>query len=182
MLYTRPMEVVLIRHTPVDVAPGTCYGQTDVPLKATFEAEAAATKAALEAYGPFDRVFTSPLSRCTRLAGFCGYPDAVCDGRLMEINFGEWEMKRFDDITDERLQEYYNDFLHTPPTGGESFMEMYARVKDFLEEMRCKGWRRISVFSHGGVLLCALLYVGRADFERPFDSLTPHGGIISIEL
>ena len=37
------MEVILIRHTSVDVPPGVCYGQTDVPLKPTFEAEAAVT-------------------------------------------------------------------------------------------------------------------------------------------
>ena len=176
------MEVILIRHTPVDVAPGTCYGQSDVPLKPTFPDEAAVTAAALKDYAPFDHVYTSPLSRCTLLADFCGYPDAERDARLMEINFGEWEMKRFDDITDERLQQYYDDFLNTPPTGGESFMEIYARVKSFLEELRGKSWRRVAVFSHGGVLLCALLYTGRADFSRPFDSLTPHGGVISIEL
>ncbi len=33
------MEVILIRHTSVDVPPGVCYGQTDVPLKPTFEQE-----------------------------------------------------------------------------------------------------------------------------------------------
>ena len=176
------MEVILIRHTPVDVAPGTCYGQTDVPLKPTFEAEAAVTKAALEAYEPFDHVFTSPLSRCIRLADFCGYPDAERDRRLMEINFGEWEMKRFDDITDNRLHEYYNDFINTSPTGGESFMAVYARVKEFLEELRGKGWQRVAIFSHGGVLLSASIYMGLADFHRPFDHLTPHGGILRIEL
>lgn len=37
------MEVILIRHTSVDVPPGMCYGQTDVPLKPTFETEAAVT-------------------------------------------------------------------------------------------------------------------------------------------
>ena len=35
------MEVILIRHTSVDVPPGVCYGQTDVPLKPTFEQVAA---------------------------------------------------------------------------------------------------------------------------------------------
>jgi broad specificity phosphatase PhoE len=38
------MEVILIRHTSVDVPPGVCYGQTDVPLKPTFEQEAAVTQ------------------------------------------------------------------------------------------------------------------------------------------
>ena len=43
------MEVILIRHTSVDVPPGMCYGQTDVPLKPTFEAEAAVTAENLKA-------------------------------------------------------------------------------------------------------------------------------------
>ena len=70
------MEVILIRHTSVDVPPGVCYGQTDVPLKPTFEAEAAVTAENLKAYLPFDHVYTSPLTRCVRLATYCGYPDA----------------------------------------------------------------------------------------------------------
>ena len=55
------MEVILIRHTSVDVPPGVCYGQTDVPLKPTFEAEAAMTAENLKTYLPFDHVYTSPL-------------------------------------------------------------------------------------------------------------------------
>jgi broad specificity phosphatase PhoE len=27
------MPLILIRHTAVDVQPGTCYGQADVPLR-----------------------------------------------------------------------------------------------------------------------------------------------------
>ena len=34
------MEVILIRHTSVDVPKGVCYGQTDVPLRDSFEEEA----------------------------------------------------------------------------------------------------------------------------------------------
>lgn len=42
------MKVYLVRHTSVDVAPGTCYGQTDVPLRASFQEEAEACKKALQ--------------------------------------------------------------------------------------------------------------------------------------
>ena len=30
----------------------------------------------------------------------------------MEMNFGEWEMMRYDKITDPRLQEWYADFMN----------------------------------------------------------------------
>ncbi len=39
------MNIYLIRHTSVDVPKGLCYGQSDdVPLRPTFEIEAAVTK------------------------------------------------------------------------------------------------------------------------------------------
>lgn len=60
------MEIVLIRHTSVDVPPGVCYGQTDVPLKPSFEQEAAVTKENLKVYLPFEHVYTSPAhTLCT---------------------------------------------------------------------------------------------------------------------
>ena len=42
------MNIYLIRHTSVDVPKGLCYGQSDVPLRPTFEIEAAVTKAKIE--------------------------------------------------------------------------------------------------------------------------------------
>ena len=61
-------KIVWVRHTAPDVIPGTCYGQTDVPLKASFEEEASKCAAQLKKYS-FQKAYTSPLSRCTRLAG-----------------------------------------------------------------------------------------------------------------
>ena len=176
------MEVILIRHTTPDVPAGTCYGQSDVPLKASFEAEATVTKAALEACGPMDHAYTSPLSRCTRLAAFCGYADAERDPRLMEINFGEWEMKRFDDITDPHLQEWYADHIHTPVTGGESFMQQYDRVSRFLDELRHQPWRRVVIFAHGGVLVAAQVYTGQVTPADAFAAVSPFGGLVKIQL
>ena len=72
------MVIYFMRHTAVDVPQGVCYGQTDVPLKPTFEMEATQTAAHLQGLS-FDKVYTSPLTRCVRLATFCGYPDAERD-------------------------------------------------------------------------------------------------------
>ena len=176
------MEVILIRHTTVDVPVGTCYGQTDVPLKGTFEEEAAVTNAALVAYGPIDHAYTSPLSRCTRLADYCGYPDAERDPRILEIDFGEWEMKLFDEITDPHLQDWFADHLHTPVTGGESFMQQYQRVSAFLDELRTRPWKRVAVFAHGGVLVSAQVYAGLVTPEEAFSALPPYGGLVRLAL
>ena len=176
------MEVILIRHTTPDVPTGTCYGQSDVPLKESFAEEAAVTKAALDACGPVDHAYTSPLSRCTRLAAFCGYADAERDARLMELNFGEWEMMPFDEITDPQLQLWFADHIHTPVTGGESFMQQCQRVSRFLDELRQQPWRRAAVFAHGGVLVAAQVYAGIVTPEEAFSVLPPFGGIVRINL
>ncbi|MBR0224379.1 MAG: alpha-ribazole phosphatase family protein [Bacteroidales bacterium] len=176
------MEVILIRHTAVDVPTGTCYGQTDVPLKSSFEAEAAHTKAALDACGPIDHAYTSPLSRCTRLAAFCGYADAERDPRILELNFGEWEMMLFDDITDPHLEAWYKDHIHTPVTGGESFMQQFQRVSNFLDGLKTKPWNRVAVFAHGGVLVSAQVYAGLVTPEEAFSCLPAFGGLVRIRI
>lgn len=175
------MEITLIRHTSVNVPHGVCYGQTDVPLKDTFLQEAARTAEQLKE-DTFDAVFVSPLSRCTRLADYCGYLDAVRDERIKELDFGEWEMQKFDEIRDPRLQEWYNDYFNVAATGGESFMMQLGRVSEFLDEVRSKGYRRVAVFAHGGVLLCAQIYAGTLQKEEAFGALTPYGGVIRLTL
>ena len=53
------MVIYFMRHTAVDVPQGVCYGQTDVPLKPTFEMEATQTAAHLQGLS-FDKVSTMP--------------------------------------------------------------------------------------------------------------------------
>ena len=175
------MEIILIRHTSVDVPKGVCYGQTDVPLRDSFKEEATITAQQLQD-DVFDAVFTSPLSRCTRLAEHCGYPDAIRDARLKELDFVEWEMKEFDKIDDPRLQEWYDDYFHVAATGGESFIMQLQRVSEFLDEVSRQKYGRVAVFAHGGVLICAQIYAGTLKMEDAFGALTPYGGIVRLQL
>lgn len=169
-----------MRHTAVDVEPGVCYGSSDVGLRPSFPAEAAAVA---ERLGDtrFQAVYTSPLSRARRLARACGYADAVADSRLAEMDFGEWEMKRWDEITDPRLQEWYADFVNVVPTGGESFMQQQARVRSFLRQAAvAHRGGRIAAFCHGGVMMQAMLIAGTATMENIFDLQPPYGGVVEI--
>jgi alpha-ribazole phosphatase len=177
------MDIYLIRHTSVDVPEGICYGQTDVPLKDTFEKEAILVKQNLRDVS-FDAVYTSPLSRCTKLADYCGYPDAIRDGRLKEISFGAWEMMSYFQIMnhDPRVGEWLADFLNVPATDGESVADLNTRIISFLDELVTKTCRRVAVFTHGGVLAGAQVYVGLMQPEEAFKSPEPFGGIVRISL
>ena len=176
------MELILVRHTSVAVAKGTCYGWTDVALSDTFEQEATLTRTALLAYAPFDAAYSSPLSRATRLASFCGFENATIDPRLREMNMGDWEMQRFDEITDENLQRWYADYMNVRTTNGEGFPDIYARVSSFLNMLKTQTHRRVVVFAHGGVLICAGIYAELFKRENAFDNLTPFGGLLKITI
>ena len=172
------MKIVLVRHTSVALPKEVCYGYTDVPLKETFEEEATVVGRNLEAMGiAFDAVFCSPLSRCRKLAAFCGY-SAVDDSRLMELNFGDFEMMTFDDI--------YKDPRSKRVPNGESFGDQLQRVRSFLEQLKsgalAPGAENVLLFTHGGVLLCAQIIARVVKREEAFDKLTPYGGIVTITI
>lgn len=175
------MEITMIRHTSVAVPKGVCYGQSDVALAPTFEEEAAVVKDCLHDCR-FDAVYCSPLSRCRLLAGYCGYGDAVLDTRLMEMNFGEWEMLAFDKIADPRLQDWYADYINTRVPGGESFRDQQERVKSFLREMATFGLDKIVVFTHGGVIMQTMLLTGMATTDNVFSMQPPYGAVVRFDI
>ena len=86
------MIITAIRHTSVDVPSGICYGKTDVPLASTFRSELESIREKLTD-DTFNAVFSSPLSRCTKLAKEL-FPERQIwiDQRLIELDFGIWEM------------------------------------------------------------------------------------------
>lgn len=196
------MEVYLVRHTSVDVPRSICYGQSDVPVRDTFPQEAAAVKARLQhllekgflpdsssmeashAEHPlhFDAVYTSPLSRCTRLAEFCGYGDAPREPRIKEMNLGDWEMQDYNSIKDPHLQVWFNDWVNVRTQGGESFTDQLQRVGEFLQELKDAGKENVLLFCHGGVLACAKVLGGKIGVREAFSTLDDYGSVIKVTI
>lgn len=140
------MELALIRHPPVAVAPGLCYGASDVALAASVDQDIARLKALLpERFA----LWSSPLARCRQLAE--GLGRAKLDQRLAEIDFGEWEMKSFDEIGRAALERWALDPVGHVPPGGESVRQMSERVLAFLAERQAEGGSQVFV-AHGGPL------------------------------
>ncbi len=141
------MELYLIRHPRPAVAPGVCYGQTDLGL-----AESAHTVAErLRPLLPADyALFASPLARARLLAEALGTPRL--DPRLKEIHFGEWEGRSFDDIGQAALDAWVAEPLDFAPPSGESPRQMAERALDFLADLRAAGPAAAVVVAHGGPL------------------------------
>ena len=175
------MEIYLVRHTSVDVPSGICYGHTDVGLKDSFVEEAAQTKSQLEGL-EFDAVYTSPLSRAIRLATFCGYPNAEIDRRLIEFNFGEWELQSYDRLYAEvsEFRDWCENYLTQRCPGGDSFPDQISRVRSFMDDMRTIGYMKVCAFCHGGVLAIARALSGQLTMEETFHDIPPYGSVIRV--
>ena len=147
----------LARHAQPLIAPGVCYGQLDVP--ADVDATTACARELAKALPPGITVLCSPLQRCEQLAhvliGLRADLAYKTDLRLMEMNFGQWEGQRWDDIGAAAIDAWVADFAHHQPGGGESvgkFMQRVAAVWDETGSPAGTLW-----ITHAGVIRAATL-------------------------
>ena len=176
------MKITLIRHTRVAVETGICYGWSDVGVAPSFETEASRVKENIS-NERFDIVYSSPLSRCRKLAAFCGFHEPILDDRLKELNFGEWEMKSWNELSsDPRSEAWFKDWVNNPTPNGESLQDQYDRVSDFLNELRKSGLQKVCLFAHGGVLTCARVYAGEYPLQDAFKNVPSYGAIVKLVL
>lgn len=142
----------LARHPPVEVSPGTCYGQSDVGLAAGWEFFASQLADYIQTAG-IRRLVASPLARCRIPAEWVAtrtHCELRLDARLKEISFGNWEMRIWDNIPRNALDEWAADLLGFVPPQGESGQELIARVTAFWNEINTGS--SCVVLSHGGPL------------------------------
>jgi alpha-ribazole phosphatase len=159
------MRLFLIRHPAPAVAPGTCYGRSDLPLADDPAAVAKALRGLLPQRAP---LYSSPLRRCSELAELL-HPAPHLDPRLVELDFGEWELQPWDAIDRAALDAWAADPLHFVPPGGEAVAQLRERVRDFLSAIE----NEAILVAHAGVMkLCAAELTGIAPeqwFAMRFD-------------
>lgn len=154
------MDIYLIRHTRVATAAGICYGRSDVPVAATYPQDEAAVRARLApVLAAPHQAWASPLTRCRILAEALVPGSVRFDDRLMEYDFGRWELQPWDALPAPELDPWMADFVQVPAPGGETFQGLQTRAVAFLEEM-LEGEEPLLLFSHSAVirsLLCHCL-------------------------
>ncbi len=144
-----------MRHPAPLVEPGTCYGRLDLPLHPDADIEGIANNPRLAGSS---HIWTSPSRRCRevaeRIADVLAVPLNI-DPRLMELDFGDWEGKPWNDIPRADLDRWAADPAEFRAPGGESGADLIARLTAFRAELI----GHPIVVSHGGPLkvLSALL-------------------------
>ncbi len=168
----------LIRHPPVAVPPGVCYGASDVPLAADPQPVADALRPGL----PTDfRLVSSPASRCLDLAHMLA-PAPLIDDRLTEIDFGDWELRRFDDLPRADIDRWAADAWGFHPPRGESADAMARRVRAAWLDFGAASPDSWVIVSHGGplrVIAGTLLGLPREDW---LGIDCPQGGLLRLTL
>ena len=174
------MEIFLIRHTAVGVPQGTCYGQTDVDLAVDWQTDFSQLKQRLpEQAQQAEVIYSSPLSRCLRLAQFLR-TDVHIDHRLQELNFGDWENQHWDDIPAEQMQIWRADYHNTVIPNGESFAQLLNRTGEFFDEMLAGQQQRTVVITHGGAILALLARILSLPTEHVFRLQVDYGSISAL--
>lgn len=103
-------------------------------------------------------IWVSPLLR-SRQVGAClaarGF-DCHIDPRLMEINFGDWDGKCWQDIDKAQIDDWCADFAHFAPNNGESLTAFFERIKDWLASLDHENTPKLIV-GHSGWITAATM-------------------------
>ncbi|HET9644176.1 MAG TPA: histidine phosphatase family protein [Burkholderiaceae bacterium] len=150
--------VYMWRHPRPRNVEGRCIGRTDV------EVDPRKTKRLAHRIRAFARrhrlpriVVTSPLRRCADaglLLATWGWQHKV-DPRLLEVDFGTWEGRPWDEIPRGHIDGWCADFVHFRPGGGESLSQLLLRVQAWNS-----GEARVAI-GHAG-WLCAVEWLAGA--------------------
>jgi len=141
------MRLHLIRHLAPDIAKGICYGRSDLAVPPDVLVHALpALRAQLPAGLP---VISSPLQRCASLARALGAAPRF-DPRLVELDFGDWELRAWDDIGG--VDAWAADVVHYRPGGGESVAAMAQRISDFYDALMRENLPAAIVVCHAGAM------------------------------
>jgi alpha-ribazole phosphatase len=169
------MEIMLVRHTEIGLEPGIVYGRTDVPLAATFDDEKLDVATRVAHFWPDGPtwVVSSPATRAKRLAEHLvsSHENPLVsqlpirfDDRLLEVSFGAWEMRRWDEIDRVELDAWMSDFENVRPPSdpapggliGENVADVAHRAMQAFNETIAKRSPRTLMVCHGALIRVVL--------------------------
>jgi alpha-ribazole phosphatase len=175
------LKLTFIRHTSLQIESGICYGQSDIDVAASFASEVESTQSKL-ANSAFDVVYCSPLQRCVKLAEALDFGEPIEDSRLMELNFGDWELRAWDDIPRDIFDTWAHDYANKAPPSGETFSQLQQRGIHFLDEILSRHKNEnIAIITHGGMIRALLAHVLNMELKGLFRFTIDYGSVTQLD-
>lgn len=173
------MEIYLIRHTVPAIKKGVCYGQSDLDISNTFENESTQILNSIQ-FDSTTKIYSSPLKRCVKLAQKFSN-NITIDDRLMEINFGDWELKKWDDIPRKESDSWMQDFVNVSTPNGEAYKDLSKRANQVFLEITKNETPKIIIVTHAGVIRSIVSKINDIPLSKSFDLKIEYGQIFKIK-
>lgn len=161
-------EIVLLRHGDTGASsPGMFVGRTDLPLTDIGKLQIENLSRQLS-YWSFDRLISSPLSRCAESAAILALSlnlEIEFADDLLEIDLGSWDGLARQEVISRYPREYEargRDMAQFRIPNGESFTDLQQRVWNRFVSIAESDANRPLLVTHAGVIrviLCRILGV-----------------------
>ena len=173
------MELFVIRHTEVDNPENLCYGNIEMPLVENYEKKS--KKFFDNLPENIEKIFSSPSKRCTDLLE-CMNLEFSKRTELKELDFGDWEGRRWSEINKADLNTWMNDFIYKSPKNGEKMIDLYNRVIDFTKNIFTMNLSKVLFVTHAGVIRALLSKGLEISLEDTFNIKINHDEIFSFRV
>ena len=176
------MELYLVRHTKVAISRDYCYGISDVELADSQQEDILEVKQKLKSVH-FQRSYTSPLKRCRLLANELS-ENAISEEVLKEMDFGDWELKKWDGLNREKIDVWMNDFVNECPPNGESYMDFSMKSVFFFDNLtkELNDDDKVLLTTHSGVIRAIICHVLNLSLAHSFNFEIDYGSVSKIEV
>lgn len=119
----------------------------------------------------FDKIYSSPQKRALDTAKILNTQDLdiiTLDG-LKELSLGKWEGMKLQEVEEHYPEEFYL-YFNQPDSyvslGGESFHELFVRVKKSLKEIISKEDENVLIVSHGVTIKAIIAILKKMDIRE----------------
>jgi broad specificity phosphatase PhoE len=168
----------LVRHgQTAENARGLLLGRQDPPLSEIGRRQAAALARIISPA----RVVSSPLRRARETADAFGQP-VVVDERWIELDYGELDGCRPEDVPDDVWARWRADASFVPP-GGESLAALGNRVRSGCEELSAEAAEHdVVVVSHVSPIKAAIAWTLAVDDNVAWRMFVRDGSIARVAI
>ncbi|WP_130806359.1 histidine phosphatase family protein [Senegalia massiliensis] len=136
----------------------------------------------------FQAIYSSPQSRAYDTANIIKGDrkiNIITDDRLKEMNFGDWEGIKGDEIKKKYFKMFdnlWNSPMDYKPNSGESYKDVYNRVIPAIEDIKKQHDGKVLIVAHGIVLAIIMMYVeGRTIDNLWKEQVLPNTSLTIVE-
>ena len=175
------MDIIMIRHGETDDNVSKIFSRDTTKLTNNGKKQILKTRENIKELS-YDKIYFSPLTRTVETLDVLGL-EGKSEERIREIDFGIFTGKTFKEIKEiypKETEAWLDDTNNYLIPEGESLLNVYKRVKEFLEEALAKN-ENILLVTHDCVIRLALCWV----FDNPdyfFKFKVDNGSINTISI